>query len=841
MQRFILLFLFQTIIYQQVIAQQVNSNRGTEFFVGYGHNQLFSSNSQDMVLYLSAEQAANVRVTMVGSPFVQTYSVPANSVVTTTPLPKAGLIDARLLTEGLQSKGILITSDVPIVVYAHCYGSASSGATMLLPTSSYGYEYYSLNTSQVYASDCFSWFYVIASENNTRVEITPSALTRGGRAANVPFQVTLNRGQVFQVLGAIQSGSTGFDLTGSRVRSIPNTAGECKPFAMFSGSSRTAICNTTNGDYMIQQVFPYTAWGRRYLTFNTATSTSASQFNPNTFRIMVRDANTVVRRNGVVIPANTLISNRYYQFTATTGQYITADKPILVSQILPSTSGTASCAGGSIVGNGDPEMIYLSPLEQAIDRIGFFNTALQAITRNYVNIIVPTAGLNSLLIDGSNTFNHSFPHPALAGYTCVVKITTPGQHIVTCDSAFTSITYGLGSVESYGYNAGTLIKDLSFSSNFNNQNSALAVDSSTCIGVPLRFRLATSYRLTGIRYKPSLINNVSPATDTLVTNPAVADSFLVDGVMFYQYSLPINYTFSQLGTYQFPIDLISPLIENCNNLQTVRARVVVTDRPYSNFTINTTGCTNSPVQFTAAPNANGFSISSYQWNLGNATTSTQQNPSATYATGGNYSVNLRITAPNGCNGDTTRTFTLATILPTVNATWDSVASGVNTVRFSWQPVAGASSYQVSTDNGVTFTIPSSGATGLEHIVSGLAPDRTINITVRALGTLSCQQSQGTATGKTRYPDVGLFIPNAFTPNNDGRNDRFTVYGNYIRSVKLMIFNQWGEKIFEGNDIQGWDGTSKGVQQPVGVYVYVAEVVFQDGRRYNKKGAVNLVR
>jgi gliding motility-associated-like protein len=841
MQRLIIFLFLLCVCFQQLYAQQVNSNRGTEFFVGYGHNQLFSTNSQDMVLYLSAEQAATVRVTMVGSPFVQTYNVPANSVVTTTPLPKAGLIDARLLIEGLQNKGILITSDVPIVVYAHCYGSASSGATMLLPTSSYGYEYYSLNTSQVYASDCFSWFYVVANENNTRVEITPSAATRGGRNANVPFQVTLNRGQIFQVLGAIQSGSTGFDLTGSRVRSIPNSAGECKPFAMFSGSSRTAICNTTNGDYMIQQVFPYTAWGRRYLTFNTATSTSASQFNPNTFRVMVRDANTVVRRNGVIIPPSSLVANRYYQFTATTGQYITADKPILVSQILPSTSGTAACAGGSIVGNGDPEMIYLSPLEQAIDRIGFFNTALQAITRNYVNIIVPTAGLSSLLIDGSNTFNHSFPHPALAGYTCVVKITTPGQHIVTCDSAFTSITYGLGNVESYGYNAGTLIKDLSFTSSFNNQNSSLSVDSSTCIGIPFGFRLTTSYRLTGIRFKPSLINNVTPSTDTLVSNPPIIDSIEVDGVMFYRYSLPISYTFSQIGSYQFPIDLISPLIENCNNLQTIRARVIVTDRPYSNFSINTTGCTNSPVQFTATPNTNGFNINRYNWNLGNATTSTQQNPTVNYTAGGTYNVNLRITALNGCTGDTTRSFTLATILAPVNVVWDSIASGVNTVRFSWQSVAGAVSYQVSIDNGITFTTPSSGATGLEHIVTGLAPDRTINIIVRAVGTLNCQQSQGTAVGKTRFPDVGLFIPNAFTPNGDGRNDRFTVYGNYIKSVKLMIFNQWGEKLFEGNNLQGWDGTYKGIKQPIGVYVYVAEVLFENGNRYHKKGSINLVR
>jgi gliding motility-associated-like protein len=61
-------------------------------------------------------------------------------------------------------------------------------------------------------------------------------------------------------------------------------------------------------------------------------------------------------------------------------------------------------------------------------------------------------------------------------------------------------------------------------------------------------------------------------------------------------------------------------------------------------------------------------------------------------------------------------------------------------------------------------------------------------------------------------------------------------------MRLMIFNQWGEKIFEtSNQQNGWDGTYKGKQQPVGVYVYVLSMTLQDGTVVNKKGTINLIR
>ncbi|MBK7306178.1 MAG: hypothetical protein IPI88_03515 [Chitinophagaceae bacterium] len=137
------------ILLPAVLFAQNKSNKGREFWLGYGHNVLFTQdnpvNSQTLVLYLSADQAAVVTVTVNSTGFSQTVNIPANTVNFSIIIPKSGVNDARIMSEGLSTKGIHIVSDVPIVVYAHQYGLFSSGATMLMPVETYGYRYYSIN------------------------------------------------------------------------------------------------------------------------------------------------------------------------------------------------------------------------------------------------------------------------------------------------------------------------------------------------------------------------------------------------------------------------------------------------------------------------------------------------------------------------------------------------------------------------------------------------------------------------------------------------------------------------------------------------------------------------
>ncbi|MCB9056887.1 MAG: gliding motility-associated C-terminal domain-containing protein [Chitinophagales bacterium] len=167
----------------------------------------------------------------------------------------------------------------------------------------------------------------------------------------------------------------------------------------------------------------------------------------------------------------------------------------------------------------------------------------------------------------------------------------------------------------------------------------------------------------------------------------------------------------------------------------------------------------------------------------------------------------------------------------------------NAVIFSWNPVPGASGYEVSTDGGNTFQPPSSGTNGTTHTIAGLNSNTTVTLWVRTLGQVNCETSvlsdpvSGTTLGTQE-----VFVPNTFTPNGDGKNDILYVYGNYIASIQLRIFNQWGELIFVSeNPGNGWDGTHSGKPQPVGVYAYILKVVRQDGTIVNKKGSISLIR
>jgi gliding motility-associated-like protein len=89
----------------------------------------------------------------------------------------------------------------------------------------------------------------------------------------------------------------------------------------------------------------------------------------------------------------------------------------------------------------------------------------------------------------------------------------------------------------------------------------------------------------------------------------------------------------------------------------------------------------------------------------------------------------------------------------------------------------------------------------------------------------------------------LFVPSAFTPNGDGKNDVFRVSNiTFQKLQEFRVFNRWGQEIFSTTDPQkGWDGSWKGVPQDMGVYQYLIKVAYPDGYIETYKGDVSLIR
>lgn len=93
------------------------------------------------------------------------------------------------------------------------------------------------------------------------------------------------------------------------------------------------------------------------------------------------------------------------------------------------------------------------------------------------------------------------------------------------------------------------------------------------------------------------------------------------------------------------------------------------------------------------------------------------------------------------------------------------------------------------------------------------------------------------------PRYSYFLPNAFTPNNDGKNDGFRGKGitEFLSDFSMQIYNRWGELIFETNDPQqSWDGTHRGKPCKAGVYVYVVEFDGPRGAKERYKGFATLI-
>lgn len=115
--------------------------------------------------------------------------------------------------------------------------------------------------------------------------------------------------------------------------------------------------------------------------------------------------------------------------------------------------------------------------------------------------------------------------------------------------------------------------------------------------------------------------------------------------------------------------------------------------------------------------------------------------------------------------------------------------------------------------------------------------------VKVFNSSGCSNSDSIIVSELCPPSI--YIPNAFTPNNDGINDSFIIKGKNIIDFSIKIFDRWGEEIFHSFDVNnGWDGTYRGINCPIGTYYWTLSYrsYWQNHYIYNTKyGKVVLLR
>jgi gliding motility-associated-like protein len=696
------LLLIISCLFVFIVANSQNfSNKGKDFWLGYGYHcqmnttgtvNTTTGGSQNMVLYFTSDKNATVTVEIPANGYKQTFTVLANQITETTELPKTGTQDARISDTGYFNRGIHIYSDNDIVAYAHIYNGSISGASLLFPTNTLGKDYYVISynqiTNQAYSN---SFAFVVAVEDNTTVEITPSITNKNAKTAGTPFTVNLNKGQIYSLFGTT-SGNSGTDLTGTRIRTI-STNGACKKIAVFCGAGKMSIGNTQSGsaDNLFAQSLPASAWGLKYLTAPTGTQPN------NYFRICVTDPSTVVKLNGTPIPTSLLQRNFFYELKNETvlsvpgnglsvantangvWNSIEADKPINVAQFTPTQGADGN---GS---PGDPEMIYLSPVEQTINNITLNSTFRNAILVHGINVVIKSGGVNSFKLDGVSKSTSFNSHPKDPNYSYAILPVTSGPHTLYSDTGFNAIAYGFGSAESYGYNAGTNIKDL-YTPVF--QNPYARIDfAATCVGTPFQFSVPLSYKPTSLTWDFGNSTNISPNTNIGPVTPVPDSATIIGGQSLYYYS-PANgvgsksFTYSKAGTDTIKIFATNPTPDGCgtSNAEIV-IPVIINSVPFANFSVSAVRCISDSIPFTDASTGLGTSnVVNGLWYWGDGTTDSLKAPKHKFLLPKTYSVRYRPITDFGCIGDTTIAFDLAAA-PIANFGTSSNTCSGNTILF----------------------------------------------------------------------------------------------------------------------------------------------------------------
>jgi gliding motility-associated-like protein len=634
-----------------IVSSQDLSNKGKDFWITFPPH--VDANLAVLGIYITSDRAATGKVDFNG--YSLSFSIAANGVKTFFIGPNGDAPNNTVylgLQEGIQTNAAIhVTSNQPVVVYAHIIRQARSGASLIIPTNVWGKEYLVPSYRSAGSSGTNSGFpsiTVVAKEPNTVVEINPKATSRdGSKPAGVPYTITLSQpGDVYQVQFAKDQ-----DISGSFVRSISTGTGGCKPIAVFSSTTWSAFDCTgaSGGDNLYQQLFPTRAFGKSFLTAPFVKKVY------DIIRVFVLDPTTVVKKteSGVTTTLGGLVGNSYYEYTTNRPTQIDADKPVSVVQYM-----TSQTCGNST--NSDPEMVILNPVEQTINNITLFSAHRSWVPVNqsnvnecYLNIIIKSNAASSFRINGALPLGVFTPIPGTVFSYLQADVTALSQtnpiQTLTADSSFIAIAYGYGNVESYGYNAGTNVKDLFQFISIKNEFATVNFPA-TCINAPFKFSITFPYQPTKIDWK--FYNKFPDVTDN---NPVADSSYVVEGRTIYRYSLPGSYTYNAIGTYKVTVVANNPTSDGCSGEQQIDYDVEVFQKPVANFTWQHTGCTTDSVKFIDNSNGLGRTINSFKWDFGNGTVDSVKNPVRKFNAAGNYVVKESIITDIGCLADTTKT------------------------------------------------------------------------------------------------------------------------------------------------------------------------------------------
>jgi gliding motility-associated-like protein len=345
----------------------------------------------------------------------------------------------------------------------------------------------------------------------------------------------------------------------------------------------------------------------------------------------------------------------------------------------------------------------------------------------------------------------------------------------------------------------------------------------------LPFGIQPTYTWTS-PYKPSSI--LTPANNNIITvsAPSKAPTIAVYTVQSGYNGIP--------GCARF--DTVGIRVIDCRSLVNVKSELMF-EKAQKDDTI----CSRQCITFVNKVDTAAGGPLSYTWTFqgGSPEKSNEANPTVCYNLPGKYNVILNVTSPYPkyqTPSGSTKTggllnFVKIVDIPNVTIKAPGQLASDTIIRFG-------QFVELKASNALRYEwSPAYNISSLTNKNVKVNPFRSTQYVVTGYNSRECFSTD--TLNIFVVEDCGeMYVPNAFSPNNDGHNDILYVRGLCLQTMTFMVFNRWGEKIFETTDQKiGWNGAFKGVDMNTGVYVYRLEGKTYEGKGFSSKGNITLIR
>ncbi len=292
-----------------------------------------------------------------------------------------------------------------------------------------------------------------------------------------------------------------------------------------------------------------------------------------------------------------------------------------------------------------------------------------------------------------------------------------------------------------------------------------------------------------------------------------------------------TYVFNKAGKYLIKLTVSSD--QNCEN--SIQKEIEIDDVPKVSFTSDKVeGCFPEVINFlnTSIVSSN----TKFKWDFGDGFKDFTPSPFHKYQSMDTFTVKCIATSPLGCT-DSLIKAKMITIypIPTAKFAIKNTSALVPNLKIAFENLSSYASeflWEFGDNTSSALVTP-------QHAyIEEKSADYQVCLT--AYSSKSCYTTACDSI-KINFSTI-LAVPSAFSPNGDNNNDVFKILGGPIVKLDLKIFNEWGNEIFAStSQNEGWDGTNKGLPQPIGSYQYAFTATTVDGKEVTKNGIINLTR